>query len=254
VLQAYGLPGLERLAREQRWRAFAATINQINKYFQASRRELLWQHGLRPLIPAQVFHGQKASRDVVHSIVNPDFARRIGLQERMRVLKGERSNPPRTAREDHWRALTSGLFTLVLELSDRCAAAFSIEIRHPFMDKRLIEFCLALPPEQKLYQGWSRVVMRRAMSGVLPEEIQWRGGKTDMTPNFLRGLLTTDRRALDEVILNECESIEKYIDIQTLSQVYQRLISQDKVKIDDAMTIWRVATLAYWLRCSGLGL
>lgn len=96
--------------------------------------------------------------------------------------------------------------------------------------------------------------MRRAMSGVLPEEIQWRGGKTDMNPNFLRGLLTTDRSALDEVILNEHESLEKYVDIQTLSQVYQRLMSQDKVKIDDAMTIWRVATLAYWLRCSGLGL
>ncbi len=254
LLQNYGLKCLAELAREQRWIAFAATINQINKYFQVSRRELLWRYGLRPLIPAQVLNGQRTSRNAVHPIVNPDFARRISLQERIRNLKGERSNPPRTAREDHWRTLTSGLFTSVLELSDRCAAAFSIEIRHPFMDKRLIEFCLALPPEQKLYQGWSRIVMRRAMSGVLPEEIQWRGGKTDMNPNFLRGLLTTDRRALDEIILNQCESIEKYVDIQTLSQVYQRLISQDKVKIDDAMTIWRVATLAYWLRCSGLGL
>jgi asparagine synthase (glutamine-hydrolysing) len=251
LLQAYGLPYLEELARKQRWVAFVFSINQINRYFQASRRELLWRHGLRPFIPSQLLNGQRVSRNGIDPIIKPDFARSVGLQERRRALHGERVNPPRTVREDQWRALTSGLFTSVLELSDRCAAAFSVEVRHPFMDKRLIELCLALPPEQKLHQGWGRIVMRRAMVDILPEEICWRGGKTDMNPNFLHGLLTVDRNALDEAISQPSASLTKYVDSQVLHQVYQRLISREKVKIADAMTVWKAATLACWLRYVG---
>ena len=246
-LQTYGLPCLEELARKQRWVAFVLSINQINRYFQASRWELLWRHGLRPFLPSQILNRQRTSRNGINLIINPDFARYVSLQERIRALTGDRSTPPRTVREDQWRVLVSGLFTSVLELADRCAAAFSIEVRHPFMDKRLIELCLALPPEQKLHQGWSRIVMRRAMVNILPEEICWRGGKTDMNPNFLRGLLIADRNVLDEVISQLSDSVTKYVDTCVLHQVYQRLISRKKVNIADAMTVWKVATLACWL-------
>jgi asparagine synthase (glutamine-hydrolysing) len=252
ILKTYGLPFLEELARGQRWIAFVAAINRINGCFQVSRRDLLWQHGLRPLIPSQILGGRRHPVTSIDSIINPTFARRIGLQERVRALRGARSNLPRTAREDHWRTLTSGLFTSVLEISDRCAAAFSIDVRHPFMDKRLVEWCLALPAKQKLSQGWSRIVMRRSMSGIVPEEIRWRGGKTDMNPNFLHGLLTADRRVLDEVVLHPSGGIAQYVDVHALGQAYERLTSRERVKIDDAMAVWKVATLAYWLRSTGL--
>ena len=253
LLQTYGLPCLEELARGQRWMAFAAAIARIHKYFGVSRRDLVWQRGLRPLIPSRILGGRGRPEACIDPIVNREFARRVGLQERMRVLSGERSNPARTAREDQWRALTAGLFTSILEISDRSAAAFSLEGRHPFMDKRLIEFCLALPAEQKLHQGWSRIVMRRGMSGILPEEIRWRGGKTDMNPNFLRGLLRKDRSALDEVVLRDSDSIARYVDIDALRQAHERLTSQERVKIDDAMAVWKAVTLAYWLRSTGFG-
>jgi asparagine synthase (glutamine-hydrolysing) len=114
------------------------------------------------------------------------------------------------------------------------------------MDKRLIDLCLALPPEQKLFNGWSRIVMRRAMSGILPEKIRWRGGKTDMNPNFLRGLLKSDRNALEEAVFNRSQVIEKYIDIRVLGEVYRRLDTLDKVRMNDAMAIWKAVTLGYW--------
>jgi asparagine synthase (glutamine-hydrolysing) len=248
LLHAYGLPYLAELRRGQRWMTFSLSVNQINRYFQVSRGELFWKHGLKPLIPSGLLRREKSSRPDSDSILNPDFARQVGLKERVRARNGERAHPPRTVREEQWRTLTSGLFPWVLELSDRCASAFSIEVRHPFMDKRLIEFCLALPPEQKLHQGWSRIVMRRAMIGILPEAIRWRGGKTDMTPNFLRGLLTADRGAVEEVIFQSSVNIEKYVDIQALRQIYQRLIAPNKAKIGDAMAVWKATTLAYWLR------
>ena len=95
--------------------------------------------------------------------------------------------------------------------------------------------------------------MRHAMSDILPEEIRWRGGKTNMNPNFLRGLLILDRGALHEAIISHTQVIEKYIDIRNLNQIYQGVITRDKVKIDDVMTVWKVVTLAYWLRRIGFG-
>jgi asparagine synthase (glutamine-hydrolysing) len=155
-------------------------------------------------------------------------------------------------REDQWRSLTSGLFTIMLEQLDRSAAAFALEARHPFIDKRLVEFCLALPPEQKLHQGWGRMVMRRAMAKVLPEQVQWRAGKTDMTPNFVYGLLTFDRSLLDEVILHDSVIIERYVNIKALREVYRRMTTQPNVHADDAITVWRIVTLARWLLYTGL--
>jgi asparagine synthase (glutamine-hydrolysing) len=252
LLQTYGLTCLKSMARVHRWPAFAANINQINRLFQVSRRELLWEQGLRPLIPSRLLSGRRPPENGTDPLINPDFARRVGLAERIQGLNGERSNPPRTAREEQWRNLTSGLLTSVLEVTDRSAAAFSIEVRHPFMDKRLIELCLALPSEQKLYHGWSRIIMRRAMADILPEEIRWRGGKTDMNPNFIRSLLDTDRRILDQVVLHETDRIREYINVQKLRQMYHCLISQDRIRIADAINVWRAASLARWFCSDGL--
>jgi asparagine synthase (glutamine-hydrolysing) len=257
LLQGYGLKSLENLARRQRWVAFVTTINQLNKVFQLSRRDLIWKYGLGPLIPANLFgegRKERKSGDRVHPVIDSQFAREVGLRERNHSVNGTQADHSYTVREDQLRTLTSGLFTSVLEMSDRCAAAFGIEVRHPFMDKRLVEFCLSLPSEQKLKGGWGRIVMRRALHNILPEEVQWRGGKTDMNPNFLRGFLRIDQEAVRQVIGSLSGLIEKYIDMGALHTIYQRLADGRKVKIDDAMIMWKVTTLAYWLRQARFGL
>jgi asparagine synthase (glutamine-hydrolysing) len=92
------------------------------------------------------------------------------------------------------------------------------------------------------------MVMRRALANVLPEAIQWRGGKTDMTPNFLHGLLTLDRTLLDEVMLNQLGSIEGYVDLDYLRGGYHRLTSGGKVNDQDIITVWKAVILALWHR------
>jgi asparagine synthase (glutamine-hydrolysing) len=258
LLRYYAFPYLEELAYQWRWMTFCVEAQRIRRHFEVSRRHLVARYGLKHLVPGvigqvwQVRRRYRQSEPGIDPIINPSFARRIGLTERLHASNGFKTTPPRSAREDQWRRLTSGLFTLVLELSDRCAAAFSLEARHPFMDKRLIEFCLALPPEQKLHQGWNRIVMRRALADVLPEQVRWRGGKTDMNPNFVRGLLMFDQGLLDEVVTHRAGCVERYVDTDVLREVYQRLNAQERVKTDDALTVWKVVTLGQWLRYSRL--
>ena len=67
--------------------------------------------------------------------------------------------------------------------------ASSVEGRDPFLDHRLVEFVVALPPQMKYREGNGKYVLKRAMRGTLPDEILDRrkqGFGTPM-PEWLRG-------------------------------------------------------------------
>ena len=53
----------------------------------------------------------------------------------------------------------------------------SIETRLPFLDYRLVEFCISMPAEHKIHDGWTKFVLRKAMEDVLPDRITWRTDK-----------------------------------------------------------------------------
>lgn len=59
---------------------------------------------------------------------------------------------------------------------DRNSMAFSKEIRLPFLDHRLVNFLLNLPPEFKMKNGWSKFILRKSMKK-LPDKIRWRKDK-----------------------------------------------------------------------------
>ena len=54
---------------------------------------------------------------------------------------------------------------------DRNSAGHGLEERFPFLDYRLVEFMFRLPWLFKTYQGISKVLVRRAMRGDLPESV-----------------------------------------------------------------------------------
>lgn len=256
VLQYYGLPYLQDLLKQWQWIKFAQGVQLIHKHFGISRQVLIIHYGLKPVIPQSMRRFWRRLRkkpidstNAVYqaSLVNRKFAEEIHLEERIHQFNGN-LQPPLTAKEEHWRNLTQGILAYTFEQIDQYAAMFALEARHPFMDKRLVEFCLALPAEQKLDQGWGRVVMRRALTGILPEKIQWRGGKADMTPNFQDGLLNRNREILSEVMSQKLGNLEKYIDIDFLQAAYQRLISKEApIKEQDSMAVWQAVILALWL-------
>jgi asparagine synthase (glutamine-hydrolysing) len=54
---------------------------------------------------------------------------------------------------------------------DRTAAGNSIENRVPFLDHRLVEFVLAVPPKLRSRLFWDKRVLREAVRGLLPPDI-----------------------------------------------------------------------------------
>jgi asparagine synthase (glutamine-hydrolysing) len=252
LLLGYGLPCLSDLSQKWQWLTFAKRVSEISHHFKISRRKLWLQYGLKPNLPKWLLDAFRWSRygdretDHANPILNPQFAAQPSIKKRCKS-RDSNQNHPTSVREEQYSDLTSGLFTHVLELSDQCASAFSIEVRHPFMDKRLVEFCLALPPEQKLNNGWSRVVMRRAMAGILPETIQWRGGKASMEENFEKGLIHTDKAIVEKTLFDNSITATKFLNLEFLQQRFQAALAKREDRQSSTMAIWQGTTLSLWL-------
>lgn len=57
---------------------------------------------------------------------------------------------------------------------DAASMAFGLEARVPFLDHELVELCARIPPSLKLRGLREKYVLRRALDGVLPDDIRWR--------------------------------------------------------------------------------
>lgn len=65
----------------------------------------------------------------------------------------------------------------LLRYEDRNSMAHSIETRLPFLDFRVVEAGISMPPDYKLRDGWTKYVLRRAMDDLLPPSVTWRRDK-----------------------------------------------------------------------------
>jgi asparagine synthase (glutamine-hydrolysing) len=251
---SHGMEFLVELLWSGRLRALGREIGWTAKRFGHSRKRFLWHYVVVPGILEPLRNGwltltgrRWKDFDAVPPTVDPAFARRVGWGARRRALLAESTGPVRSLKEAHRRQVTSGILPFYLEVNDKAAAAFGIDHRHPFYDRRLIEFCYGLPPEQKLNKGWDRVVQRRAMEGILPERIRRRITKSHWGPNFKRGLIEFDRDRVESVLFGKEEAVFAYLDIVALREAYARCRS-GRISERDGMAVWTAVTLGLWLR------
>ena len=62
----------------------------------------------------------------------------------------------------------------LLNRKDRCSMYNSLEVRVPFADIRIVEYAFNLPAEIKILHGREKGILRKALEGVLPEDVVYR--------------------------------------------------------------------------------
>ncbi|RWA83816.1 lasso peptide isopeptide bond-forming cyclase [Mesorhizobium sp.] len=191
----------------------------------------------------------QAPRSAWAGLVNPELARRTDLAERFHRAGYMPANVSASEALTHRWLLSTGLVPHAFEVLDKAAANFGIEPRYPFWDKPLVEFCLALPGEEKLKDGFGRLVLRRAMQGILPPAVQWRRDKIDFTANLVKGMIVNHRDLLDRLLVSDSDLIAPYVNLPEVNAAYARMLREpEQATLPDVQHIWRSASLSLWLR------
>lgn len=128
------------------------------------RSALLRRLGLPPW-PA----GATPWRPTYPSWLASDFEREYRLRQRWE--EALTTPPPRGRRAAALAGLTHPRAEAVHRWYDVPAAAAGVEIRHPFLDRRVVECLLALPPHPHCHR---KEVLRRAARGRLPRDVRRR--------------------------------------------------------------------------------
>ncbi len=181
------------------------------------------------------------------SIIRPAFARRVALSERLGTLEEHwLGGLPRNLPQESARTIDSPYLTAGVERYHRVAAAIGVEPRHPFLDRRVVAFCVALPGEQKLNQGWPKAILRRAMAGRLPDAVRWRRGKEHLGWAFTSALMGKTQARIRGTVEANWDLIRPYVDVDNVRRACA--IYFDNGGLAQAEKVYEAAHLIAWLR------
>jgi asparagine synthase (glutamine-hydrolysing) len=228
--------GLARATGYSHWPTYAAYVERYAAGGRLGR--------LRRRIRRSASAGPAWSR-----FVSTKLAARSNLADRYR--EQNRKEVAASTEESSWQAwiVFSNRRPQSLEVLDKLTAAAGVEGRYPFWDKRLLEFCLSLPSKEKLDGGWSRLILRRAMEGILPPAVQWRTDKLNFGPHIIRGMLAHHRALIDRILDEDAVAVGEYVDLPAIREAYRRITEkQEAADGFDVQAVWKTVVLATWLR------
>lgn len=228
--------GTHRFYSDPFWRVPLTVLRQVYTAFMPTPIRAFRQTLLKP--------GQ-LDKAIESTIVNPVFAERIKLRERLGRLWESRDVVNfKTIRSEQLLFIRHPYLAVGLERYDRVAATHGVETRHPYLDKNLAEFLYAIPPEQLRKNGWSKMIVRHAMRHVLSDEVRFRRGHPHLGLLFQRARFQLEVPRFDKFFAEELGFIEPYVDIPKIRAAWRERHSDTNASID----LWRALTLALWLK------
>ncbi|MBE0696049.1 MAG: hypothetical protein IH586_03915, partial [Anaerolineaceae bacterium] len=254
---SHGYPYLHELARSWRWGELYQTFHALASNHpnpQPARTYLsraFWEDGVKANLPPSLIRLWRKAQGrypddavVIPDFINRQFAQRVGLEDRLH-RRLARAKKVRTAREQHALELNDGLIPTAVEFYAAEAARFGIEPRFPFLDRRLVELCLAIPAKQKIKNGYTRQVARVGLAEFLPEKIRRRTSKADISWNFMRGL-RKDRALLENILSLAPAYAENFLDLAAVRSLTGQILD-GKGNKDRVLYVFLITALTAWL-------
>lgn len=127
------------------------------------------------------------------------------------------------------------------------ASLASAEGKHPFLqDLELIEFVLSLPPELAFDPSVDRPLLRRSMSGVVPDEIRLRTEKPHFTRIFVDAMTRTEHDVIAEALGRKAE-VYAFVRGEAIERLF-RATDRERRAFTWAWALWRLAVCERWLQ------
>jgi asparagine synthase (glutamine-hydrolysing) len=153
--------------------------------------------------------------------------------------------------EEYYRCATAGHDLAHVEQQCRIGLMHGIDVSHPFRDRDLVAFLMAIPGEAVNYHGVPKGLVREALSGMLPDAIRDRRSKADFTAFHGRAVLR-DLPVMRQLLTRDCLSVQAgFVDGDVIERSVQNLAVQI-AEAGDTTASWQLGNLIgleIWLRC-----
>ncbi|WP_310582473.1 asparagine synthase (glutamine-hydrolyzing) [Deinococcus sp.] len=151
------------------------------------------RHGVLPLLPDSLRRDLRKiadfargrGRDRPPSWLAPAMQQRLAQRRKQDELE---SSPrwERLGQRRQWLNLSDAYVTLARGINERRASRMGLEWRQPFWDARIIQAAFATPERLRLRGHESKWLHRRALAGLLPEQVLQRQSKAEFSVAFSR--------------------------------------------------------------------
>lgn len=141
-------------------------------------------------------------------------------------------------------ALLYNSLPMLLRYADRNSMAFSRESRLPYLDYDLVDFCIRLPDDFYVRNGWQKWVLREAAGTTIPQGIRWRADKVGYAApldNWLRSELRD--WGYDRVMDSRLVELPGY-SRQAMSKLWAE---HQKGAANNSWALWRWISMSEWL-------
>jgi asparagine synthase (glutamine-hydrolysing) len=233
-------PKVADLLRAGRFIALDRSLRSWSKARKRSYLNLLWKDAIVRQFPRRLQTMASGRAAQLPPWYNRQFSSRMKLQERMHASDRLRSFPTHSSRDQ-----ARGFISTVKSISS-CwrTEQFGIDVTYPFAHRPLVEFLQALPLDQFMRPGENRVVMRRMLAGILPDEIAQRRTKGNPREAIFRAVAREAGR-LRVVFENSRLCARGYIEKEPLFAALDR--ARHGYETHSAFLVQTVL-LEFWLR------
>ena len=148
--------------------------------------------------------------------------------------------------EEHISLFESGFIGRMYMGMDAMSSQFPLELRHPYLDRRLVEFALRLPWRLKNRDGWEKWVLRRAGTPAIPHAICWNKGSYQVGQAYLDKFLELSSEEISQVIHDRNSRIYQLLDYKLIQSMYKNF--QNGNPSNFRATVTSIFALEIWLK------
>jgi asparagine synthase (glutamine-hydrolysing) len=157
-------------------------------------------------------------------------------------LDGIRDDPlPATLYIDAQLALVDDM----LHYFDRNSMAHSLEVRVPFLDHHLVEYCATIPADLKVRRLTTKYVLKRAARGLIPDHVIDKPKIGFFAASVDRWFAAQTRGAIADHLLGPAPRYAEFLDHGTVSQLVER--HADGTDTSNGRLLLSILMLELWL-------
>ena len=138
-----------------------------------------------------------------------------------------------------------------LRAEDRQTMAFGLDNFVPFFDHRLVEFMFRIPGKMKINNGITKILLRNAMRGILPEETRTRIKKTGWNAPAHLWFSGKGADVLKDLINSQGFKNRGIYNVRKVTQLldeHEVIVGNEEKRENHMMFFWQLVNLELWLQ------